>query len=81
MGIFPARYGGEEFAVLLPKLDETEALAFAEGLRKSIELYHFIIRDSTGSIVRNDIKLTVSIGVGRLNPDWPISASSISRRN
>lgn len=71
LDIFPARYGGEEFTVLLPNLERQDAVAFAEGLRSCIEHYHFIIRDSKGSIVRNDIRITVSIGVGCLNPSWP----------
>lgn len=71
LDIFPARYGGEEFAVLVPDLEGQDVLAFAEGLRKCIESYPFIIRDTKGSIVRSDIRLTVSIGVGCLNPAWP----------
>ena len=71
IGIFAARYGGEEFAVLLPSLSMDDAAAFAEGLRRCIEQYHFIIRDSKGAVVSNDVKLSVSIGIGRLNPTWP----------
>ncbi len=70
LDILPARYGGEEFAVVLPNLESPYAMAFAEGLRRCIEQYHFIIRDSKGSIVRSDVRLTVSVGVGCLNPGW-----------
>ncbi len=68
--IFPARYGGEEFAVLVPDLEKQDAVSFAEGLRRCIEHYHFIIRDSKGAIVRSDVRLTVSIGVGCFDPGW-----------
>ncbi len=65
-----ARYGGEEFAVILTGSDAVEAVEFAETLRRRIENYNFVIRDSTGGIVKDSIRITVSIGVGELEPGW-----------
>ena len=45
-------------------------MAFAEGLRKIVEQYHFIIRDNRGTIVKTDVRITVSIGIGTLRTGW-----------
>ncbi len=47
-----ARYGGEEFIVVLPHTDQDEAEVIAERLRISVE-----------SEYKNDINLTISIGI------------------
>lgn len=64
-----ARYGGEEFAVIMPDTILEEASIKAENIRKKLERYNFIIRDSQGSIVHKEIKITVSIGVAQLKPE------------
>lgn len=59
---FLARYGGEEFALLLPATKIRVANSVAEKLRKSL----------AQSIFRTDaleFQITVSIGVGELQPD------------
>lgn len=40
-----ARYGGEEFLVLLPGVNEKEALSVGERIRRSVEGAAFTIRD------------------------------------
>lgn len=50
------RYGGEEFCVLLPKVNEIDALAMAERIRVTLEEEVIILKD-------NQIQCTVSIGV------------------
>ena len=67
---FVARYGGEEFAVVMPLVAMREAFNAAETVRKKVEGYNFIIRDGEGNILKNDIHLTVSIGVATLNAAW-----------
>ena len=71
LNIFPGRYGGDEFAIILPHLVWQDALAFAEGLRRTMEDYHFVIREKTGAIFKSDISITISIGVGLLRPELP----------
>lgn len=57
----PARYGGEEFVLLLPHLNEKNALVVAERLRGLIEATQVPVGEKSLSV-------TVSIGVG-LYPD------------
>lgn len=55
------RYGGEEFGVILTNTDATGGLEFAERLRKAVQ----------GQAVDTNhhaIKVTISLGVGELNP-------------
>lgn len=54
-----ARYGGEEFAIILPEIDRTSALAFAEKIRLLAEATEFTFEDAV-------IPVTVSIGVASL---------------
>ncbi|WP_413702254.1 GGDEF domain-containing protein [Psychromonas sp. KJ10-10] len=56
-----ARYGGEEFAIILPSDNQQKAIAFAEKIRKSIE----VLSCQAG---RDKISLTVSIGVASIIP-------------
>ncbi len=56
-----ARYGGEEFAVVLPETDLQHAAAFAERVRKTIEMV-------TVSIDKLKISVTVSLGVCVFDP-------------
>src|SRR3569623_2735411 len=54
-----ARYGGEEFAIVLPEIDHYNAMAFAEKIRKLVELAEFMFEDAI-------LPVTVSIGVAAL---------------
>ncbi len=56
-GDFVARLGGEEFAILLLNTEKTEALAFADKVRKTVEEMTFSV----------DCKITISIGVSSGN--------------
>jgi diguanylate cyclase (GGDEF)-like protein len=67
---FPARFGGEEFVVVLPGVGLDEAREDAESLRAIIEEYNFIIRDHNGQVLQKGIKITVSVGVSTLRPEW-----------
>lgn len=51
------RVGGEEFAVLLTKVNHTEAVHIAERLRTTIEMQDFIVEGA------GEIHVTVSIGL------------------
>ena len=50
------RFGGEEFLLLLPELNNEQALVLAERLRQQVESLSIIFEEHT-------INLTVSIGV------------------
>lgn len=69
-GGLAARYGGEEFAVIMPSCSESDSMALAETLRRKIEHYPVVIRNSEGDIVKKDVHLTVSIGVASMHPLW-----------
>ena len=56
-----SRIGGEEFAVLLPKVDEAEALAVAERLRRHLE-------QASLNINGHRMTLHISAGVAALSP-------------
>ncbi|MPQ44903.1 bifunctional diguanylate cyclase/phosphohydrolase [Clostridium tarantellae] len=58
-----ARYGGEEFAIILPNTKESEAIEFAEFIRKSVEEKYF-----DGEENQPNGKLTISVGVS-IYPD------------
>lgn len=57
-----ARYGGEEFCCLLPQTDLPGALILAERFRQLIE-------EQTTTCQKNDIKVTISLGVAEMMPD------------
>jgi diguanylate cyclase (GGDEF)-like protein len=63
VGDVVARYGGEEFAIILPNEGDEGATALAEVMRLSVARVH--IPDDAAP---NDQRLTVSLGVGTLNP-------------
>ncbi len=65
---FPARYGGEEFVLVIPGSGPEEAGDYAEKLRKRIESYNFLIRNSNGKIVKESIRITASMGVAGISP-------------
>lgn len=57
-----ARYGGEEFAIILPEIDNYNALQIGEKVRSIIERASFRFEDT-------DIPVTVSVGIASLAPD------------
>jgi diguanylate cyclase (GGDEF)-like protein len=61
-----SRWGGEEFAVILPEIDHSNALQFAEKVRGLVETAAFKFEDVL-------IPVTVSIGVASLMPDLQAS--------
>ncbi len=56
------RWGGEEFILLLPHSNTEEAVELAERLRRQIE-------ESVITFEGTDIKITMSFGVGEINPE------------
>lgn len=60
---FPARYGGEEFSVILPECNNTEAVALAEKIRKTVEKTAF--PDNQGA---RTARITASLGVATYDP-------------
>lgn len=65
-----ARFGGEEMVVILPGLGSDSAAARAEIIRQKIEAYNFIIRNSEGAIVQENIRITASFGIAQLADSW-----------
>jgi diguanylate cyclase (GGDEF)-like protein len=66
---FAARYGGEEFVIVLPGADITQAAAFAEHLRLSIQGLAIPIQGNETVVGRlPDAVLTVSLGVASTIP-------------
>jgi len=69
-GVLFARYGGEEFAVIL-RGDATEQdAALGERIRDTIQNTNLVLRDAANNVVKNDLRVTVSVGVTRLWPGW-----------
>ena len=66
------RYGGEEFFILLPETDLEGALLVAERLRQSIS-------QATVNFGREQLHVTVSLGVTALTPESPNLAALIER--
>ena len=56
------RYGGDEFAVLLPGIDEEEAITIAERVRRAVS---GDTEDSTDSLIT--VPIRVSMGVAEIN--------------
>ena len=71
-GSLLARYGGEEFAILLPETSKEEAQKIAEQIRKAVEKSAFNIR-------REQVGMTVSIGVANL-PGDTLDAESLIQK-
>lgn len=70
-----ARYGGEEFLVLLPGVDEQEAISVAERIRKSVEATAF-----SNPASRVSRRVTLSIGVAVQTADEAISPEQLQRQ-
>jgi diguanylate cyclase (GGDEF)-like protein len=58
-------HGGDEIVIVVSNLDEDEARAFAEKLRRSFEAHKFAVDSET-------VQLTASIGVA----SWPVDGST-----
>ncbi|MEW4328266.1 sensor domain-containing diguanylate cyclase [Rossellomorea marisflavi] len=59
-----ARYGGEEFVILLPDIENQQALQIAEKVRRHIADTPFLLHDSlNGQDRRKMVRITASIGV------------------
>ncbi len=65
-----ARYGGEEFAVILRGEAVTQDLALAERIRSVIENTTLVLRDADKKIIKDDLRVTVSVGMARVMPSW-----------
>ncbi len=65
-----ARYGGEEFAVILPGLGRERGAAVAEEVRKAVERFSFVVRTSEGEVLKKNLRVSVSIGVGATRPEF-----------
>jgi len=66
-----ARYGGEEFAVLLPGADLNGARCLGEAMRGAVEQLNFNLGEGVAR------KLTISVGLGMLNPIRAGAASDL----
>lgn len=65
-----ARFGGEEFAIIMPQSTDKQCLHLAEFIRKRIEHYPIVIRNTNGEILKKDIHITVSAGFCLMHPLW-----------
>lgn len=70
-----ARYGGEEFLVIVPGVNEEEAVTVAERIRKSVEAAGF---PNPGSRVSR--RVTLSIGVAVQTSEKAISPEQLQRQ-
>ncbi len=70
---YAARYGGEELLIVLPELDQQEAMEMAERLRKLVEITR--IRVASGERVG----VTVSVGVASFPLDGQDPAGLLSK--
>ncbi len=57
-----SRYGGDEFAIILPEIDNYNALQFAEKIRNLVAMAGFKFEDA-------DIPVTISIGVASMQQE------------
>lgn len=71
-----ARYGGEEFAVILPGLGRNRAAGVAEALRLAVERFNFVVRTTDGEVLKKNLKISVSVGVGATRPDFAADFAS-----
>lgn len=66
-----ARYGGEEFVVLLPATPGLAGLETAERIRRIVSV------QSVPARVREDVRVTISIGVAMLRPLPEVSDAAV----
>ena len=66
------RYGGEEFIVLLPEMNKQDAYKIAENFRKKVEQTPLVVR-------REEIKMTVSIGIANMPEDTLASETLLEK--
>ncbi len=71
-GAVLARYGGEEFSIILPETNKQDAVRQAEEICKAVESAVFNLR-------RQEVRLTVSIGVASL-PDDTLEIESLVQK-
>jgi diguanylate cyclase (GGDEF)-like protein len=69
-----ARYGGEEFVIVLPSVSKNNALRVAEKIRRYVESYPFIGRESQANG-----KVTLSIGIAGYPEDGNTPSALIHR--
>ncbi len=62
-----ARYGGEELLVIAPATEADQAVVLADRLRGVIEAENLSFGGEAGS--EPDLQVTVSVGIGELQPD------------
>jgi diguanylate cyclase (GGDEF)-like protein len=62
-----ARYGGEELLVIAPATEAGQAVVLADRLRQAIEAENLSFGGEAGS--EPDVQVTVSVGIGELQPD------------
>jgi diguanylate cyclase (GGDEF)-like protein len=62
-GDVAARLSGDEYAVILPDTDITEALKFAESIRKSINEKKIFVPKNIGSSMMEELHIRTSIGI------------------
>jgi diguanylate cyclase (GGDEF)-like protein len=67
------RFGGEEFALLLPHTDAVDAYGIAERIRQHIAVTPLDVGDLPDG---QHVRVTVSLGVAALGPDWSTGGGS-----
>jgi diguanylate cyclase (GGDEF)-like protein len=68
-----ARYGGEEFAIVLPELDEAQAVAVGERVRRTVA-------DQDFAFGGRRYKVTVSVGVAATSGGEAVQTADLLRR-
>lgn len=56
--------------MVLPGMDKEQALDMAEALRQRFENNTFVIRGTDGKVLLKGIRITISLGVAQMDPDW-----------